>query len=466
MNRKRINPFGVLGMFFLVLTTGMVACQTGKITEQQEVIVRPASTVVTPGWAKDATIYEVNTRQFSNSGTFDSIVPHLSRLKTLGVDILWFMPIHPIGKLNRKEGLGSYYSVQDYKAINPEFGNLEDFKMLVDTAHKLGFKVIIDWVANHTAFDHPWVNEHPEWYRHDKEGKIISPFDWTDVAQLNFETNPPLWDAMISDMKYWLTETNIDGFRCDVAGMVPVAFWEKARVSLDGIKPVFMLAEEEGKAELMAKAFDANYGWEFHHIMNKIAKGEKNANDVFAYYKKNDTLFPANTFRMNFTSNHDENSWNGTEFERLGNAVKAMAVLTFTAPGFPLIYNGQEVALDHRLKFFVKDEIDWTKESDFAAFYQKLNEIKKDNPALWNGSFGGSLQRIETDNPEKVLAFTRTKGINKIVVLINLTGEEQEVGLENKDASGSYTDLMTGKKVMLNTSNTIELPAWSYLVLR
>ena len=466
MKKKNMSLLGVLGLLFVILAIGLIACQSGRVAEQQEVKARPVSSVITPDWAKDATIYEVNTRQFTASGTFDSIVPHLPRLKALGVDILWFMPIHPIGKLNRKEGLGSYYSVQDYKGVNPEFGTIESFKSLVDNAHKLGFKVIIDWVANHTACDHQWVTDHPEWYKHDKDGKIVAPFDWTDVSQLNFETNPPLWDAMIGDMKYWLTEANIDGFRCDVAGMVPVAFWEKARTDLDAIKPVFMLAEDEGNTALMTKAFDANYGWEFHHIMNKIAKGEKNANDVFAYYKKNDTLFPANSFRMNFTSNHDKNSWNGTEFERMGAAVKAMAVLGFTVPGFPMIYNGQEVALDHRLKFFVKDEIDWKKESDFTSFYKKLNEIKKDNPALWNGNFGGDLQRVDNSNSEKVLAFSRTRGINKILVLINLTGEEQESGLESKSFAGSYTDLLSGEKVLLNTSKEVTMPAWSYLVLK
>jgi len=465
MKKKNRSFLGVIGLLLTMLVGGFIACQSGKVTEQQETTSRPASGVVTPDWAKDATIYEVNTRQFTASGTFDSVVSHLPRLKALGVDILWFMPIHPIGKLNRKEGLGSYYSVQDYRGINPEFGNLEDFKMLVDTAHKLGFKVIIDWVANHTAFDHQWITDHPGWYKHDKAGKIVSPYDWTDVAQLNYEANQPLWEAMIAEMKYWLTDATIDGFRCDVAGMVPVAFWEKARKEFNSVKPVFMLAEDEGLA-LMAKAFDANYSWEFHHIMNNIAKGKKNAVDVFNYYKKNDSLFPANSFRMNFTSNHDENSWNGTEFERLGVAVKAMAVASFTVPGFPLIYNGQEVALDHRLKFFVKDEIDWKKESDFTPFYTKLNGIKKDNPALWNGSFGGNFERVDIDNSENVLAFTRSKGINKILVLINVSAESQEIGLKSKNAAGSYTDLMSGNKVLLNSSNSLTMPAWSYLVLK
>lgn len=465
MKSNKMNILLMASMLMIALIS-WTACQPKKETEQKEEKTRPVSTVVTPDWAKDATIYEINTRQFSHEGTFNAMRKHLPRLKALGIDILWFMPIHPIGKLNRKQGLGSYYSVQDYRGVNDEFGNFEDFKSLVDTAHQMGFKVILDWVANHTSFDHAWVEAHPEWYKHDSNNKIVSPYDWTDVAQLNYETNAPLWNAMISDMKYWVTDANIDGFRCDVAGMVPVAFWERARVELDSIKPVFMLAEDEGTPALLTKAFDANYGWEFHHVMNKIAKGEKNAEDVFAFFTKNDSIFPANSYRMNFITNHDENSWNGTEFERMGDAVKAMAVMSFTVPGFPLIYNGQEVALDHRLKFFEKDEIDWTKETDLTTFYTRLNEIKKDNQAIWNGNSGGDFVKVETDNPEKVLAFSRTKGISKIFVLINLSNEEQSVGLKNKKAAGSYTDLITGNKVMLNTSNSIDMPAWSYLVLR
>lgn len=272
----------------------------------------------------------------------------------LGVDILWFMPIHPIGELNRKGSLGSYYSVRDYKAVNPEFGTMEDFKNLVNKAHELGFKVILDWVANHTSFDHQWATDHPEWYTRDEKGNIVSPFDWTDVADLKYDNNPALWDAMIDALKFWVVEANIDGYRCDVAGMVPVAFWEKARTELDAVKPVFMLAEDEGQRDLMKKAFDANYGWEFHHIMNNIAKGEKNAADVWAYFAKEDTLFAPTSFRMMMTSNHDENSWNGTEFERMGDGAKAFAVMAYTIPGFPMMYNGQEVALNKRLLFFEK----------------------------------------------------------------------------------------------------------------
>lgn len=447
-------------MAFIVL---MSACgvQTDKADKQQVAKVK-----VAPDWAKDAVIYEVNTRQYTAEGTFNALKNHLPRLKELGVDILWFMPIHPIGELNRKGSLGSYYSVRDYAAVNPEFGTLDDFKALVNEAHAMGFKVILDWVANHTAFDHAWVSAHPEWYNRDEEGNIVSPFDWSDVADLNYDDNPALWDAMISDMKFWVTNADIDGFRCDVAGMVPTAFWDRARMELDAVKPVFMLAEDEGQVDLMNNAFDANYAWELHHVMNQIAKGEKTPDDLWTYFAKNDTLFNPSAFRMTFTSNHDENSWNGTTFERLGDGAKAFAVLSYMVPGFPLIYNGQEVALNHRLLFFEKDEIDWSQGADFTALYSKLGQLKKSNPALFNANNGGDFVKIETDKSDAVMAFTRSKGENKVIVFINLSSNDQEVSLLDDQLNGTYIDLMSGSNVELNSQQKMLMPAWTYVVLQ
>ncbi|PKP53202.1 MAG: alpha-amylase [Bacteroidetes bacterium HGW-Bacteroidetes-1] len=453
-----------MALAVVVIAIAFWACGASKTKEK--VIAKPVSSVVTPEWAKNAVIYEVNTRQFTSEGTFNALAEHLPRLKELGVDILWFMPVHPIGELNRKGGLGSYYSIRDYKAINPEFGTFEDFKLLVDRAHQMGFKVILDWVANHTSFDHQWAIDHPDWYNRDDSGKIISPYDWTDVADLNYEDNPELWTAMIDALKFWVSEAGIDGYRCDVAGMVPTEFWEKARMELDAIKPVFMLAEDEGKYDLMNKAFDANYGWEFHHIMNQIAKGEKNAADVFAYFVKEDTLFAPSSFRMMFTSNHDENSWNGTEFERLGEGAKAFAVMAYTVPGFPLIYNGQEVGLDHRLLFFEKDEINWDKENDYTAFYTRLNQIKKENEPLWNASNGGEMIPVVTNKPAEVLSFTRTKGSNKIVVMINVTSVAQEVTITDDAFTGTFTELLTGETIDFETNKSINLPAYGFLILK
>ena len=289
----------LLPLLLLPLMVFLASCknQTSKVVNTEAVKLTK-----NPDWAKDAVIYEVNTRQFTEEGTFNAFAQHLPRLKELGVDILWFMPIHPIGEENRKGTLGSYYSIKDYTAVNPEFGTLEDFKALVAQAHEMGFKVILDWVANHTAFDHEWATTHPEWYNRDENGDIVSPFDWTDVADLDYDNNPELWDAMIAEMKFWLLEADIDGFRCDVAGMVPLEFWERTRKELDEVKPVFMLAEDEGVVALTNYAFGANYGWEVHHIFNKMAKGENSIADLWAYLKKTDSIFEPDVFRMTFTS--------------------------------------------------------------------------------------------------------------------------------------------------------------------
>jgi glycosidase len=421
-------------------------------------------TVITPDWAKDASIYEVNVRQFTPEGTFNAFAAHLPRLKELGVEILWFMPIHPIGELNRKGGLGSYYSVKDYTAVNPEFGTFDDFKNLVAQAHDLGFKVIIDWVANHTAWDHNWMTDHPDWYSRDENGKVIAPFDWTDVADLNYENNPGLWEAMTDALKFWVKEADIDGYRCDVAGMVPVEFWNQARVALDEIKPVFMLAEDEGERSLMQQAFDANYGWEMHHVMNKIAKGEADATHMWSYFRKNDSLFPEASYRMYFTSNHDENSWNGTEFERMGDAVKAFAVMTYTVPGFPLIYNGQEASLNKRLLFFEKDQIEWN--TSLAAFYSTLNTLKKENAVLWNGASGGKMRPVRTDKTAELFAFARKKDESKLFVFINLTAQDLSFVIEDEKANGTFTDVFTGESLSLSKGTALTLPAWGYLVLK
>ena len=317
-----------------------------------------------PDWVKNAVIYEVNTRQYTKQGTFKAFSEHLSRLKELGVDILWFMPIHPIGLEKRKvpEGmktsLGSYYSVQDYKAVNPEFGTEADFKSLVGQAHKMGFKVIIDWVANHTAWDNKWITEHPDWYKQDSTGNIMSAFDWTDVAKLNYD-NKEMRKAMIESMKYWIVNCDIDGFRCDVAGEVPADFWEDARAELQKTKPLFMLAENEDKPELYKKAFDAAYGWNMcNGIFSNIAKGKDSLQSIVRLQQKIDSTLTEGSFKMNFTTNHDENSWNGTTREKYGDGEKAFAVLSYTLPGMPLVYSGQEAGLNKRLQFFIKDTID------------------------------------------------------------------------------------------------------------
>jgi glycosidase len=412
-------------------------------------------------WLKNAVIYEVNVRQYTLEGTFAAFIPHIQRLKNMGVDVLWFMPISPIGEKNRKGKLGSYYSVKDYTAINPEFGNLEDFKKVVAEAHKLGMKVIIDWVANHTAWDSKWISEHPDWYAKDSTGKIIAPFDWTDVAKLDYK-NQDMRKAMIESLKFWLTNADIDGFRCDVAGEVPTDFWATARKELDAVKPIMMLAEAE-KAELLADAFDLDYGWEFMHLMNGIAKGEKRASDIDKYLAKLDSVAPKNSYKMYFTTNHDENSWNGTEYERYKGGAETFAVLTATLPGNPLIYSGQEAALKKRLLFFEKDTINFTK-LPLEKFYSTITSLRKSNQALLPGTEGGKVEKISTSNDEVMYCFQRVKGAKKIVVITNLTDKAQKVSFTSTLPTGESKNVFTKEKKDLSKLKDITLKPWEYQV--
>ncbi|MCB8995614.1 MAG: alpha-amylase, partial [Bacteroidales bacterium] len=333
--------------------------------------------VVHPKWLDDASLYEVNIRQFTPEGTFNAFSEHLQRIKDLGIDIIWIMPVNPIGEQGRKGSLGSYYSVKDYYAVNPEFGSMDDFKAMVKKAHAIGLKVIIDWVPNHSSLDNKLAVEHPEYYLKDSLGNFKSPFDWTDVIQFDYD-QPGLRQYMIDALKFWLKETDIDGFRFDVAHMIPVSFWNTVRPALNEVKEVFMLAESD-QPVLNKEAFDATYDWRLHHIMNEVAQGKMNAIDIENHFAYVDSVYPPNSILMEFTSNHDENSWNGTEYERLGDAVKTFAVFTYTIPGMPLIYNGQEACLNKRLLFFEKDTINWI-DCDMKDFYTKLNALKAENP--------------------------------------------------------------------------------------
>jgi glycosidase len=427
------------------------------------VFLQSQVTIKTPEWSKNATIYEVNVRQFTPEGTFKAFQSHLPRLQKMGVDILWLMPIHPIGEKNRKGSLGSYYAVRDYKAVNPEFGSMQDFKNLVNEAQKLGMKIIIDWVANHTSPDNVWVDQcHQNWYTLDSAGYLQPTIgtDWWDVADLNYN-NPEMRAEMIESMKFWLKEANIDGFRCDVADWVPVDFWNVARAELDKVKPVFMLAEAENP-EHHKSAFDMSYGWEFHHIMNKIAKGEENVSSIHKYLEEK-SKFPKEAYRMHFTSNHDENSWNGTEMERMGDSRFAFAVLAATFDGMPLVYNGQEASLSKRLRFFEKDTISWTK-LDLEGFYTKLLNLNKTNEALWNGVHGGEIKVISDSSEPNIFAFVREKNGKKVVCFFNLSKSKQNFAYNSELISGAFTDLFSGKKVKLKSKGNIKLDPWAYKV--
>ena len=456
----------------LCLAVGIFSCKKAEETPK----VTPEIAAVTPELADNAVIYEVNIRQYSPEGTFNAFTKDIPNLKKMGVKILWLMPIHEIGYKNRKakgdtsieqitdpkekeKYLGSYYSVKDYRSINSKFGTKADFAKLVQTAHENGIYVILDWVANHTAWDHPWVTAHSDYYTRDKDGKMIAPFDWTDVVELDFN-NKAMRKAMVADMKYWLTDLNIDGFRCDVAGEVPTDFWEATRVELNKVKPIFFLAEAE-KPELLKNAFDMQYGWEAHHLFNQIAKGEKTVKDFDAYMTKIDTVFQKDDIYMNFTSNHDENSWNGTEYERMGDAVETFAALSYTMPGMPLIYNGQEYDLKKRLRFFEKDTIPHTM-GKMGAIYEKLGALKTNSVALHGGKVKASYLRLTTSNDTSILAFVREKDGKKVIYVANLSKKPITFTLP---VEGNFADYMSGEKVILAKDQSHSFKPWEYKIL-
>jgi glycosidase len=459
MKRKMLIP-QILILILAVLLLGSLLISGCKETIREK--IPPVSSVVHPEWSKNAVIYEVNLRQYTPEGTFEAFAAHLPRLKEMGVDILWFMPIHPIGELNRKGGLGSYYSVKDYKAVNPEFGDMDDFRALVEQAHELGMYVILDWVANHTAWDHAWVTEHPEYYLKDEGGNIVSPYDWSDVAGLDYN-NEEMRGKMLDALKFWVSDTDIDGYRCDVAGLVPVDFWDRARSELDGIKKVFMLAEAE-QPDHHVNAFDMSYAWELHHIMNDIAAGKKNTKDLDRYFSRHDSTFPADAYRMLFITNHDENSWNGTVSERLGDAAGTFAMLTFTLPGMPLLYSGQEAAMDKRLRFFDKDTIDWG-DYELAGFYRDLIRLRKENPALWSGEAGGKMKRIKTTDDASVYAFIRRKDKDAVLVFANLSNETREFRLKAGAKERTFASWPEGETLTLGPETDISLSPWEYMIL-
>ena len=364
-------------------------------------------------------VYEMNIRQYTPEGSFAAAQKELPRLQELGIDILWLMPIHPIGVKERKGTLGSYYAIADYKAINPEFGTMEDFENFLAEAHKLGFRVILDCVANHTSPDAKWIYECPaDWYVRDENGNTVVNYDWYDIAELNYDKRE-VWDAMADQMRFWM-EKGVDGFRCDMACEVPFEFWQETIAGLRADYPgMYMLAEGEEPRLHTVSDFDASYAWELHHLLNSIARGEKNIPELLEYIQKDAANNPADAFRLMFTSNHDENSWAGTEFERMGDAAKLMAVLTFTLPnGQPLIYTGQEMGWNKRFEFFEKDPIPIWEKNEFFDFYKGLIKLRHENPALAAGDKGGAFEVVSAE--DSVLIFTRTLPDNNVTVKAEL----------------------------------------------
>lgn len=416
---------------------------------------------------KDGVIYEANIRQYSESGKFEDFTKDIYKLKDLGIKIIWLMPIHPISKTNRKGTLGSYYSISDYKAVNPEFGNKDDLDKLIKEAHKHDMLVILDWVANHTGWDHKWIKNKPDYYTKNENGEITDPINpttgeswgWTDVADLNFD-NMEMQNEMIKAMEYWVKEYDIDGYRLDAAHSCPVSFWKKSIERLKKIKNVLMLAESDGYHtggfELI-ELFDMSYNWSGHHVLNRIYKKENNSEDLKLNINRNLNDYSSKHVLMNFTSNHDENTWAGTVFDRYGDGAKTFAALTYFLPGIPLIYNGQEYGLNKRLEFFEKDFIA-KKQSDFYEFYSNLNSLKKENNILDIDS-EIKFEIIETNN-KNLICYKRTKNNDSMYFVANLSEESQEI---NTEFSETLKSLNSDKMISLKKNS---LEPWEYHFLK
>jgi glycosidase len=403
----------------------------------------------------------VNLRQYSTEGTFDAFSRSLPRLKEMGVGILWFMPINPIGLAGRKNkpsDLGSYYSVRDYRAVNPEFGTLNQWKELVQDAHRMGFHVIQDWVPNHSSPDNPWITNHPSFYKLDSSGKPMTPYDWTDTRKLNYD-NPELRDSMLSAMVFWVKATGIDGFRCDVAGDVPDDFWKWAIDSLRQIKPLFMLAEGN-KPSLHQDGFDATYPWDVMAVAYGIASGKTRVDQLDSVIRMDYARFPADAFRMYYTTNHDENSWNGTEFERFGAGSKTFAVWAFTmGQSVPMIYSGQEEPNRKRLKFFVKDSIAW-KHYSLASFYQSLCKMRLSTPALAADAEFVKLNLTRDDGA--IFAYLRRKEGHRFLVVLNFSGKKQSFRLDGNLWTGKARDAFNSSNLNLDSGHQFQLAPWGW----
>lgn len=443
-------------LLFILSFMVLSACQTNTNSNQTAQVTLGTIAPISDSIIESATIYEVNMRQYSPEGTFNAFTKDIPQLKELGIDIIWLMPIYPISLKDRKGSLGSYYAVQDYTKVNSNFGTFEDLQNLVKTAHDNGIYVVLDWVANHTGRDHVWLTEHPDFYVRDSAGNPLAPFDWTDVAKLDYK-NVNMRKAMISDLQFWLKNADVDGFRCDVAGEVPTDFWDDATTQLKQIKPIFMLAEAE-KPELLNKAFEMQYGWKAHHLFNDIAQGKQGVKAWDTYVEETNKTLQPDDISMMFTTNHDENSWNGTAFERMGNATKTMTALTFAVKGMPLIYNGQEYDMNKRLRFFEKDTIAHTK-GVFYDFYKQLNGLKATNKALNGGKNAGNYLRLRTSNDDAILAFERSKEGDSIIFIANLSAKKLNF---KTNLSGDYVDALTKTTLTFQKDKTLNFEPWEF----
>ena len=417
-------------------------------------------------WSYDAVVYEMNVRQLTEEGTLLMAMRHLQHLKDMGVDAVWLMPVYPIGVVERKGELGSYYSISDYCAINPEFGTMADFDAFVEEAHRLGLKVLLDWVANHTARDAKWLKDKPmSWYERDEQGVAKVPWDWSDTAKLNY-AEKGVWQGQIDAMKFWVREHGVDGFRCDMAMLVPLEFWQDVRRELQSVKPnIFMLAEAEG-AEFFDKAFDACYGWELHHAMVAVAQGKTRVwtlrDKIYSVLNDN----PRTSMHMSFTSNHDENSWSGSEQSRFGEALPAMSALSFVLPkSLPLIYTGQEIGYDHSFKFFDKDAMPQFEWNNATEIYHRLCEMKHDCSSLRSADLGGSFIELNTNAPDCLLAFVREDEHSRVVYIANLSPYKIFADFHTGIYAGDYKNVVSDENETLYEHTWGDVEPWSFRLL-
>jgi glycosidase len=449
----------------MAVTGGLTACNNADSpTNKNEGMNQTNGKTV--AWAHHTNIYEVNVRQYTQEGTFNAFAKEMPRLREMGVETLWFMPITPIAQKNKKGSMGSPYACSDYTSINSEFGTLEDFKNLVKKAHELGFKVIIDWVANHTGWDHVWTKSRPDYYLKDSatnDFKIASGMD--DIIELDYK-NPALRQAMVDAMKYWVQECDIDGFRCDLAAWVEVDFWQEARPKVDSVKHLFWLGEfDELENADYGKVFDASYSWSWMHKTKDFYQQHLPLAELDSLLNRYSQLGD-NSMRAWFTSNHDENSWNGTEYEKYGDMATALAVFSVTWNGVPLLYSGQELPNHKRLQFFEKDPIDWNGKYERAGFYKTLLQLHSTHPALRGGDATVTTYRLHTSAPDQVMAYLRRNGDQEVLVLLNLSARPVDMTLADDQVKGNYTDVFSGQSASLQNGSKVMLGAWGWQVFK
>lgn len=444
---KKILLLAIIGL-------GILSCSPQKSLKMNE---SPAE------WKHHTNIYEVNVRQYTKEGTFRAFEKEMPRLKEMGVKTLWFMPITPISQKVKKGTMGSQYAAHDYVSINPEFGNLEDFKHLVNEAHKLGFNVIIDWVANHTGWDHVWTVSHPEYYLHDEDGKFHIASGMDDIIELDYK-NPEMRQAMMDAMKFWVKETNIDGFRCDLASWVEVDFWEQARPEVEKIKPLFFIGEfDELDNPEYGKVFDASYSWTWMHKTEDYYKKNLPLSDLKNLLQKYSEIGD-NSMRAWFTTNHDENTWNGTEYEKYGLIAKPLAVFSATWNGVPLLYSGQELPNMKRLEFFEKDVIEWNGNNQMASFYQTLLNLKSRNAALRGGDSSVSTYLLKTSADDKILAYVRKNGKDEVLVVLNMSKDNVNFSIDDEQVSGNFKNVFENSKRDFSDDKNFEMKAGDFAV--